>query len=151
MNAMGHKVPTMIGVEQQDLAEKINALIPGYMAMGSSGMAEMGHMHMALPDNTLPMMTGTGPFGGLEMGGMFTVLKVRKDQKPGNYTDPGWFKHPPGSVAYEAQGAVPASTQAPETKQHVHPASHAAPAAKESTLEVQVRKPAHGAGSHAHH
>ena len=151
MNAMGHKVPTMIGVEHHDLAEKINQLIPGYMAMGSSGMAEMGQMQMPLPDNTLPMMTGTGPFGGLEMGGMFTVLKVRKDQKPGDYTDPGWFKHPPGSVAYEAQGAVPASTQAPETKQHVHPASHAAPAAKESTLEVQVRKPGHGAGAHAHH
>ena len=30
------------------------------------------------PENTLPMMAGTGPFGAIEMGGMFTVLKVRE-------------------------------------------------------------------------
>ncbi len=38
----------------------------------------MGDMEMPLPDNTLPMMTGTGPFGPIEMGGMFTVMKVRE-------------------------------------------------------------------------
>ena len=36
-------------------------------------------MGMTLPENTLPMMTGEGPFGPIEMGGMFTVVKVRKD------------------------------------------------------------------------
>ena len=35
------------------------------------------------------------------MGGMFSVLKVRRNQKPGDYKDPGWYKHPPGTVAYE--------------------------------------------------
>ena len=42
------------------------------MVMGERGMADMGEMEMPLPDNTLPMMTGTGPFGPIEMGGMFT-------------------------------------------------------------------------------
>ena len=48
------------------------------MVMGERGMADMGEMEMPLPDNTLPMMTGHGPFGPIEMGGMFTVVKVRE-------------------------------------------------------------------------
>ncbi|MBU3672248.1 MAG: copper oxidase [Sinobacteraceae bacterium] len=107
MNAMGHDVPTMIGVEQADLARKISDLVPGYMEMGSHGMDEMSTMRMPLPANTLPMMMGEGPFGALGMGGMFSVVKVRRNQKRGDYTDPGWFKHPPGTVAYEYQGETP--------------------------------------------
>jgi manganese oxidase len=57
-------------------------------------------MEMGRPKNTLPMMTGTGPFGPVEMGGMFTVLKVRAGIT--SYEDPGWYKHPPGSVARKA-------------------------------------------------
>lgn len=101
MNAMGHDVPTMIGVDQRKIAEKIIRIIPDYMAMGENGMADMGSMEMPLPDNTLPMMSGNGPYGPIEMGGMFTTVKIRKDQKPGNYKDPGWYKHPKGTVAYE--------------------------------------------------
>jgi FtsP/CotA-like multicopper oxidase with cupredoxin domain len=106
MNAMGHDVPNMIGVDQTGIAEKIQSLVPGYMAMGENGMAEhaahaaMGHM--VLPSNTLPMMTGEGPFGPLEMGGMFTVLKIRDDIAAGDYRDPGWYQHPPGTVAWKA-------------------------------------------------
>jgi FtsP/CotA-like multicopper oxidase with cupredoxin domain len=107
MNAMGHDVPTMIGVEQADLARKISDLVPGYMEMGSHGMDEMSTMRMPLPANTLPMMMGEGPFGPIGMGGMFSVVKVRRNQKRGDYTDPGWFKHPPGTVAYEYKGEVP--------------------------------------------
>jgi hypothetical protein len=104
MGPMGHNVPNMLGVKQDDLTEKISDLIPDYMymPMGKNGMAEMQEMEamgMELPENTLPMMTGTGPFGPIEMGGMFTVVKVRKDQKRGDYSDPGWFQHPKGSVA----------------------------------------------------
>jgi len=109
MNAMGHDVPTMIGVDQRGVAEKINKLLPDYMAMGERGMAEMGDMEMPLPDNTLPMMTGQGPFGSLEMGGMFTVVKIREGLARGDYKDPGWYKHPEGSLAYEWKGALPAS------------------------------------------
>jgi hypothetical protein len=99
----------MIGVDQRGVAEKINKLLPDYMVMGERGMAEMGAMEMPLPDNTLPMMTGQGPFGPLEMGGMFTVVKIREGLARGDYKDPGWYKHPKGSAAYEWKGALPAS------------------------------------------
>ncbi len=111
MNAMGHDVPTMIGVDHRGIAQKINKLVPDYMVMGERGMSDMGEMEMPIPDNTLPMMTGQGPFGGVEMGGMFTVLKVRRDQKPGDYKDPGWYKHPAGTIAYEWKGDTPSATR----------------------------------------
>ena len=60
----------------------------------------MGMQNMQGPPNTLPMMTGKGPYGALEMGGMFSVLKVRDDLTPGDYRDPGWYDAPQGSVAY---------------------------------------------------
>jgi len=136
MNAMGHNVPTMIGVDHRGVAEKITKLIPDYMVMGERGMADMGAMEMPLPDNTLPMMGGQGPFGGVEMGGMFTVLKVRKDQKPGDYKDPGWYKHPAGTVAYEWTGAVPAPARSGSVGGQSMPA-----ATKPSNIEMTVRKP----------
>ena len=104
MGPMGHGIPNMIGVKQDDLTEKISDLMPDYMymPMGKSGMAEMSDMvdmGMALPENTLPMMSGQGPFGPVEMGGMFTVVKVRKNQPKNDYTDPGWYAHPDGTIA----------------------------------------------------
>ncbi|WP_341701831.1 copper oxidase [Ferrovibrio sp.] len=105
MNAMGHNVPTMIGVDQSTAARKMTSLIPGYMAMGQAGMADMAEMQMPLPHNTLPMMTGTGPFGPIEMGGMFSVVKVRDGLARGDYRDPGWYRHPPGTVAREWTGS----------------------------------------------
>ncbi|PHV36281.1 multicopper oxidase family protein [Janthinobacterium sp. BJB304] len=137
MNAMGHDVPTMIGVDHQGVAAKINQLVPGYMVMGERGMADMGEMQMPIPDNTLPMMAGDGPFGAIGMGGMFTTVKVRKDQKPGDYRDPGWYKHPSRSVAYEWTGAVP---------EPVRGQGAGKPAAK-SGVEMTVRKP----GGHSGH
>jgi len=112
MNAMGHGVPTMIGVEQADLAKKINRLIPDYMVMGDKG-GSMGDMEMPLPDNTLPMMGGAGPYGSLEMGGMFSVVKVRKNLARNDYRDPGWYQAPPGTVAYEWRGANQPAAAAP--------------------------------------
>jgi hypothetical protein len=93
MNAMGHNVKTFIGVPQRDLTKAIRKLMPDYMPMGSAGMAEMGEMEMPMPDNTLPMMTGFGQFGPLEMGGMFSVVKVREGLDRNDYKDPGWYKH----------------------------------------------------------
>jgi FtsP/CotA-like multicopper oxidase with cupredoxin domain len=136
MNAMGHDVPNLIGVEQRDLAERIARLVPDYMAMGSAGMAEMGSMEMPLPDNTLPMMSGTGPFGPMEMGGMFSVVKVRDDQAPGDYRDPGWFTHPPGTVAQAFDGTPPPAARAPGT------------AAADAAAPWQAHKPA---TPHSHH
>ena len=46
------------------------------------------------------------------MGGMFTVVKVREGLARNDYKDPGWYKHPSGTVAYEAKGAVPVSERA---------------------------------------
>ena len=104
MNAMGHAVKTFIGVDKKDIAKTIRKLVPDYMPMGSAGMAEMGEMEMAMPDNTLPMMTGFGQFGPMEMGGMFSVIKVREGMGRDDYRDPGHYQHPPGTVAYEVSG-----------------------------------------------
>jgi len=97
----------MIGVDHRGIAEKISQLVPDYMVMGDRGMGDMADMEMPLPENTLPMMAGDGPFGSVEMGGMFTVLQVRADQKPGDDSNPGWYKHPPGTIAYEWKGELP--------------------------------------------
>jgi FtsP/CotA-like multicopper oxidase with cupredoxin domain len=107
MNAMGHDVKTFIGAQKRDLAKTIGKLVPDYMPMGSRGMAEMSEMEMPMPDNTLPMMTGFGQFGPLEMGGMFSVVKVREGLAANNYADPGWYQHPQGTVAYEVASAPP--------------------------------------------
>ena len=115
MNAMGHDVPTFIGADKRSVARKIRALQPGYMPMGSSGMAEMGEMEMPLPDNTVPMMTGWGPHGPIEMGGMFSVMKVRDGLDKGSYADPGWFDNPPGTQAYEWTGETPGAERQPSS------------------------------------
>lgn len=135
MNAMGHQVPTMIGVDQRGIAEKISQLIPDYMAMGEHGMGEMAEMSMPLPDNTLPMMTGEGPFGSVEMGGMFTVVKVRREQKPGDYSDPGWYPHPPGTQAWEWTGSLP------EAPSNTSAGGQSMPAEPKDTMELKARKP----------
>jgi len=112
MNAMGHGVPTMIGIDHRGVAQKIMKLVPDYMVMGERGMADMGEMEMPIPDNTLPMMTGAGQFGAIEMGGMFSVVKVREGLARDDYRDPGWYRHPPGTVAYEVEGQAPLAEQA---------------------------------------
>ena len=106
MNAMGHTIPTMIGVDHKGLVKQLRKVVPDYMVMGERGMADMGEMEMEIPENTTPMMTGTGPYGSVEMGGMFTMVKVRKDQKAGDYKDPGWYKQPRGTQAFEWTGAL---------------------------------------------
>ena len=141
MNAMGHNVPTMIGVDHREIGKKINSLIPDYMVMGERGMADMSEMEMPIPDNTTPMMTGEGPFGSVEMGGMFSVLKVRKDQKPGDYKNPGWYKHPAGTVAQPYKGVVAKPTRSSSA------GGQSMPRAQKPVkdFEVQIRKPtAHG-------
>ena len=35
MNAMGHDVPTMIGVDHGGITEKIRKLVPNYMVLGA--------------------------------------------------------------------------------------------------------------------
>jgi FtsP/CotA-like multicopper oxidase with cupredoxin domain len=117
MNAMDHDIPLMIGVKQGRVEGQIRSLLPEYMAMGETGMHEHATMHgHALPENTLPMMAGEGPFGPLAMGGMFTVLKVR-DSLPAD-GDAGWYPNPPGTVA-EPVGK--ASERAPTARTYACP------------------------------
>jgi len=143
MNAMGHDVPTMIGVDHRDVVKKITTLIPDYMVMGERGMADMTEMEMPLPDNTAPMMGGAGPFGSVEMGGMFSVVKVRRGQKPGDYKDPGWFSHPAGTQAYEWTGAlIDAARSRSAGGQSMPSKSRSA-----KDIEVRARKPG---GKHGH-
>jgi len=138
MNAMGHDVRTYIGVDKREIAKKIRRLVPDYMPMGTAGMADMGEMEMPLPANTLPMMTGFGPFGPIEMGGMFTVMKIRDGLAANDYKDPGWYQHPAGTVAYEWQGAAQAPSRTPRTP----PAPQPVP---------RMTKPGAPSGGHRNH
>ena len=114
MNAMGHNVPNMMGVDHSGIAEKINKIVPAYMTMGDKGGS---------------------------MGGMFTVVKVREDQQRGDYTDPGWYKHPPGTVAREWTGALP------EPARSYSAGGQSMPAVNQPDVELTVRKPT-GHGGH---
>jgi len=146
MNAMGHDVPTMIGVDHRGLARKITQLVPDYMVMSERGMADMTEMEMQIPDNTTPMMTGQGPYGSVEMGGMFTVLKVRRDQAPGDYRDPGWYKPPAGTTAFEWTGTL----AEPARFKSEGGASMPPVARPRIDTEVKVRKPGAGSSQHKH-
>ena len=132
MNAMGHDIPTLLGVKQTDLMKKIGNLVPDYMPMGETGMSEMTEMaemmDMPLPENTLPMMTGKAQFGAVEMGGMFTVVKVREGLARNDYKDPGYYKHPKGTVASEVTNDL-APVERSETT------------APTGGVEMKVRKP----------
>jgi hypothetical protein len=71
--------------------------------MGQTGM-DMGKMAemMPMPANSIPMKGAVGPFGdNITMGGMFTIVKVR-DRLASYDQDPGWYQHPPGTVALTA-------------------------------------------------
>jgi manganese oxidase len=81
---MGHDLRNLIGVSKKDLAKAVGKFAPDAMVMGSTGMA-MGEMEIPAPDNTLPMMTGSGPFGPIvhrhkyprRPRGMITAIRVR--------------------------------------------------------------------------
>ncbi|MFA6041309.1 MAG: copper oxidase [Methylophilus sp.] len=137
MNAMGHDVPTLLGVKQNDLMKKIGNLVPDYMPMGETGMSEMTDMaemmEMPLPENTLPMMAGKDQFGAIEMGGMFTTVKIREGLARNDYKDPGFYKHPKGTVAHEIVNDLP-------------PVTRSTPTNAEEGVELTVRKPSSHTG-----
>ena len=103
MNQMGHQFPNMVGMKPDGLEQQLGSLLPGYMTMGQTGM-DMGKMAeiMPYPKNTIAMKGATGPFGDyISMGGLFTIVKVR-DRLKSYDEDPGWYRHPPGTVAMKA-------------------------------------------------
>ena len=134
MNQMGHDIPITLGADLRGVDEKIRRLLPGYMSMGTTGMADMAQhgAHMQAPANSIPMKGGRGPFGAIDMGGMVTVLKVRENVKDLD-VDPGWYDHPRGTVAWRVEpdevnaifgpGAAGAAPSAP-TGGHGHHDGH---------------------------
>lgn len=70
------------------------------------------------------------------------MLKVRKDQKPGDYYDPGWYKHPEGTVAYEFTGEL----AKPKRSSDAGKGSMALQQKNQPNIELQVRKPSGHSG-----
>ena len=103
MTQMGHSGVNLIGVDETKINDATATILPQYMTMGQTGMGDMGSMGMSVPRNSIPMMGAPGPKGHIEMGGMFTLLKVR--ERVSGQTDPGWYVDAPGTVA---QAATPA-------------------------------------------
>jgi len=108
MNQMQHNLPNLTGIDKQGIEERIKQFYPNFMGlMNINGMGDMFEMYgsnkmmdmgfeMKFPPNLAPI-GNPGPFGVIEMGGMFTILKVRDHLT--SYADPGWYQNPPGTVA----------------------------------------------------
>lgn len=112
MNQMEHGLPNVTGINKGDLEKRIKEYFPDFMGlMNINGMGDMFEMygsshrelgeHMSFPKNVSPI-GNPGPFGVIELGGMFTILKVREGLT--SYTDPGWYQHPKGTVAESTNG-----------------------------------------------
>ena len=65
--------------------------------MGSAGMNDMYEMDMPMPKNSLPMRPTPGPYGNIDMGGMFTIVKVRDVVTDASATD--FYVQPKGTRA----------------------------------------------------
>jgi FtsP/CotA-like multicopper oxidase with cupredoxin domain len=98
MNQMGHDAPNTTGVDSREIDRRMGALVPGYMTMGQRGMGGMADMRMPVPPNSIPMLAGPGPYGAIDMGGMFTLLKVRDRA----HRDAEWYDPPPDTLVREA-------------------------------------------------
>jgi FtsP/CotA-like multicopper oxidase with cupredoxin domain len=103
MNQMQHDLPNLTGINKKGIEERIKQFYPNFIGlMNINGMGDMfdmygsNEMNMKYPSNLSPIGS-PGPFGVIEMGGMFTIFKVRDHLT--SYIDPGWYQHPPGTVA----------------------------------------------------
>jgi len=101
MNQMGHAMPNLIGVDYKAIVPSLEAQLPGFMGMGTNGFGNMAEMGMAVPANSIPMVGAQGPHGYIDMGGMFTLLKVR-DRLAADGGDPGWYEPSPDERARPA-------------------------------------------------
>jgi hypothetical protein len=101
MTQMGHAAPSMVGVDRRRVDAAMRGQAPGYMTMGAEGMGGMGDMGMAMPAGSTPMRGGPGPHGTIDMGGMFTIMKVRR--KGAATGDGGWYASPPEEQARVAR------------------------------------------------
>jgi hypothetical protein len=105
MNQMVHDLPNLIGIDRDGIEERIRQFFPNFMGlMNVDGMGEMfemygtahkgHHAHGSFPPNIAPI-GNPGPFGVIELGGMFTLLKVREEAAEGSR----WYQHPAGTTA----------------------------------------------------
>lgn len=135
MNQMQHDLPNLTGINKGDIEKRIQQYFPEFMGlMNINGMGAMFEMYgtskmemneqMRLPENISPI-GNPGPFGVIELGGMFTLLKVRDGLT--SYIDPGWYQHPPGTVAESVNTHH-------ENKNHVH--QHDIPSMQKQTETV---------------
>lgn len=112
MNQMVHSLPNLTSIQKGDLEQRIRRFFPNFMGlMNIHGMGEMFEMYgsnmemgmnkMPFPPNIAPIGS-PGPFGVIELGGMFTILKVREGIT--SYADPGWYtKGPMPTVSWFSQ------------------------------------------------
>ena len=80
----------------------------------------------------------------LAAAGADVAVIYYKDQKAGDYSNPGWFKHPKGTVAYELDGPVAEGPRQQGAGAAAMPVQNM-PA---KNIEVQVRKPGAGHAGH---
>jgi FtsP/CotA-like multicopper oxidase with cupredoxin domain len=100
MTQMGHGIPNMLGVNTNAVDARLGRVEPRAMTMGQTGMGGMGDMNMPAPTNSVPMRGTPGPYGTIDMGGMFTIVKVREHVES---ADPkGWYAQPAGSQSSKA-------------------------------------------------
>ena len=93
MNAMGHDMRNLIGVLAQGSREggrqaRARRHGDGSDRHGDGQHGDAGARQHAADDDR------HGPFGPIEMGGMFTVVKMREDLARDDYRDPGPYRHP---------------------------------------------------------
>jgi plastocyanin len=100
MNQMGHDSANLVGADVRGLDSQLGRIVPNTMVMGTRGMGDMAGMRMTQPNNSITMLGGQGPHGTIDMGGMFTVIKIR-DHLRGD-ADPGWYEPPSAAIALEA-------------------------------------------------
>lgn len=113
MNQMQHDIPNITGIDKKGIEERIKKFFPNFIGlMNINGMGEMFEMYGSarapamlakreFPANMSPI-GNPGPFGVIELGGMFTVFKVREDIT--SYADPGWYQQPAGTSVEVVKG-----------------------------------------------
>jgi len=100
MNQMGHGLPNLVGADLAGLEGRIRGAAGAGPADGAGPHGHHGGGSGPLPPNSIPMLGGSGPYGPIGMGGMFTILKVRESLGEG--ADPGWHQAADGARAEPA-------------------------------------------------
>jgi hypothetical protein len=93
MTQMGHNIPNMVGADTKALDERLARVDPNAMTMGQTGMGNP--MNMPIPPNSVAMRTSPGPYAPIDMGGMFTIIKVREHVTEADTAS--WYKQPAGT------------------------------------------------------